>query len=730
MSDPTKTPAREQLSLLDAPKKQQASIGDDAPKQFGSFSEIASFIWSIADLLRGDFKRHEYGQVILPFTVLRRLDCVLERTKPLVLATYAKHKDRVKDLRTLLEPKTGVRFYNVSKLDLREIVRTGQQFDENLMHYVEGFDEHVKDIFLKRFRFQDHVERLDRGGILLLVLQKFAGVDLHPEVVDNHTMGSIFEELIRKFAEVSNETAGEHFTPRDVVKLMVDLLFAEDETLLRTSGIVRTLYDPACGTGGMLSVAQDRLFELNPRAQLEVFGQELNDESFAICKSDMMIKGQDPTSVAAGNSFTEDGHANGRFHYMLSNPPFGVEWKKIETFVKDEHERVGYAGRFGPGLPRINDGSLLFLLHMISKMKREEDGEGSRLAIVFNGSPLFTGAAGSGESEIRRWILEKDWLETIVALPDQLFYNTGISTYVWIVTNRKSARRKGKVQLIDASNAFGKMRKSLGDKRKELTEADRAEIVRVYQAFEELTAEAEAGASAQTSPSRSREGAGGRAPAVESKLFDTTDFGFHRITVERPLRLSFQVTEERIARLREEMAFLALAESKKRKANAARDAELAAGRALQEKILVALGTMDASVVYTSRPKLEKALKSALDAAGVDVPAPVKKAILSALGERDESADVCTKAGRPEPDPDLRDTEHVPLKEDIAAYFEREVKPHVPDAWIDEEKTKVGYEIPFTRFFYRYTPPRPLEEIEADIRRLEAEIQGMLGEVLS
>ena len=702
----------EQLSLLgeSEPKagregtKEQRTVNDTAaPKQFGSFSEIASFLWSIADLLRGDFKRHEYGQVILPFTVLRRLDCVLERSKPEVLATYAKHKDKVKDLRTLLATKTSDPFYNVSKLDLREIVVTGQQFDENLMHYVEGFDDHVRDIFLKRFRFQEQVERLDRGGILLLVLKKFMSVDLHPEVVPNHMMGSIFEELIRKFAEASNETAGEHFTPRDVVRTMVDPLFSEDEALLKKSGIVRTLYDPACGTGGMLSVAQDRLAELNPKAKLEVFGQELNDESFAICKSDMMLKDQNPLNVAPGNSFTEDGHPSGRFHYMLSNPPFGVEWKKIETAVKDEHERLGYAGRFGPGLPRINDGSLLFLLHMISKMKSEQDGDGSRIGIVFNGSPLFTGAAGSGESEIRRWLLEKDWLETIVALPDQLFYNTGISTYVWIVTNRKSARRRGKVQLIDASGAFAKMRKSLGDKRKELTDAHRAEIVRQYQAFEE---------------------------GEHSKIFDTTDFGFSRITVERPLRLSFQVSEERIARVKEHGAFKALAETKKRKASAARDAELAAGRALQEQILVALGTMDASVVYKSRPRFEKALKAAFDAAGVDVPTPVKKAIVGALGERDEEAEVCMKGGAPEPDPDLRDTEHVPLKEDIRAYFEREVKPHVPDAWIDEEKTKVGYEIPFTRFFYQYTPPRPLEAIEADIKALEAEIQGMLGEVLS
>lgn len=699
-------PQGKPFSLLEGVRtKEQPAVNDTVitPKQFGNFSEISSFLWSIADLLRGDFKRHEYGQVILPFTVLRRLDCVLEQSKRDVLKACNKHKRRVEDLRTPLQLHAGVRFYNVSELDLRKIVSAGQGFGENLQHYVEGFDDHIKDLFLKRFCFQDAIQRLEQGGILLLVLKKFVDVDLHPETVDNHMMGSIFEELIRKFAEASNETAGEHFTPRDVVRTMVDLLFAEDERSLRKHGIVRTLYDPACGTGGMLSVAQDRLLELNRHGQLEVFGQELNDESFAICKSDMMIKGQDPTNIAPGNSFTEDGHESSCFHYLLSNPPFGVEWKKIQDFVKDEADR-GYSGRFGPGLPRINDGSLLFLLHMVSKMRPPGEGEGSRLGIVFNGSPLFTGAAGSGESEIRRWILEKDWLETIVALPDQLFFNTGISTYIWIVTNRKKKRRRGKVQLIDASGLFEKMRKSLGDKRKYISDDQRAEIVRMYQAFEE---------------------------GEHSKIFDTTDFGFSRVTVERPLRLSFQVNEERLARLRDDKAFVALAESKKRKAGAARDQEIAEGKALQEKILRVLGSMDEETIYRSRPKFTKTLKAALDAAGVSVPAPVEKTMINALSERNEEAQICyRKKGEPEADAELRDTEHVPLKEDITAYFEREVKPHVPDAWIDDSKTKVGYEIPFTRFFYQYTPPRPLEKIEAEIRALEAEIQGLLGEVFS
>ncbi len=699
----TRRPSDHQLSLLESapPTPEPTRVNDIATKQFGSFSEISSFIWSIADLMRGDFKRHEYGQVVLPFTVLRRLDCVLQPTKADVLATEKKFKGKVKDLRPVLEQKTGVRFYNTSQLDLKAIVAAGQDFRENLLSYIDAFDDDVRDIFIKRFRVQDYIDRLDRAGILLLVLQKFVGVDLHPDAVDNHTMGSVFEDLIRRFAEVSNETAGEHFTPREVIQLMVELLFEEDNRELGKPGIVRTLYDPACGTGGMLSVAEDRLAQINPTAKLEVFGQELNDETYAICKADMMIKGQEPKNIAPGNSFTEQGHEHGTFHYMLSNPPFGVEWKKIERQVKDEHER-GFAGRFGPGLPRISDGSLLFLMHMVSKMKPANDGEGSRLGIVFNGSPLFTGAAGSGESEIRRWLLEHDMLEAIVSLPDQLFFNTGISTYVWIVTNRKARKRKSKVQLIDGSGFYEKMRKSLGNKRNHISDDQRAQIVQLYRAFEE---------------------------GEHVKIFDNEDFGFHRITVERPLKLSFQVTPERIELLKEEKGFQKLATSKKKK-GAARDAELAAGVALQERIIEVLAGMDGDAVYKSRPKFDKALKAAMAAAGVDLPSSVKKAILSALGERDETAEVCLKKGAPEPDSDLRDTEHVPLKDDIHAYFEREVKPHVPDAWIDESKTKVGYEIPFTRFFYRYTPPRPLAEIEADIKSLEAEIQGMLGEVLA
>jgi type I restriction enzyme M protein len=514
---------------------------------------------------------------------------------------------------------------------------------------------------------------------------------------------SVFEELIRKFAEASNETAGEHFTPREVIRLMVDLLFIEDEETLTKKGIVRTLYDPAAGTGGMLSVAEEYLRELNADAELKVYGQELNSESYAICKSDMMIKGQDPEHIVRGNSFSEDGHSGRKFDYMLSNPPFGVEWKKVQKEIEDEYQALGFDGRFGPGLPRINDGSLLFLMHMISKMKPvDATGEGgSRLAIVFNGSPLFTGDAGSGESEIRKWVIENDWLEAIVALPDQLFYNTGISTYLWIVTNRKPKARKGKVQLINGVELFQKMRKSLGNKRNELGKAHIETLAKTYGEF--LTSDI-------------------------AKVFDNEDFGFRRITVERPLRLNFQASPERIERLQEESGFAGLAKSKKKGAPGEREVE--EGRELQEQILARLRTLNATQVIKNRDAFEKTLRSAFQKAKLDVPTPVFKSVMSALSERDESADVCTDSkGRPEPDADLRDNENVPLKEDILTYFKRQVLPHVPDAWIDETKTKVGYEIPFTRHFYKYKALRALAEIEEEIRALEDEVQGMLGEVL-
>ncbi|MFO0666763.1 MAG: class I SAM-dependent DNA methyltransferase [Polyangiaceae bacterium] len=677
-----------------------------SPRGFSGFSEITSFLWSVADLLRGDYKQADYGKVILPLTVLRRLDCVLDRTKEKVLAKHAdlkqaKHPEGT--IEKMLVRITGVPFYNTSKLDFEKLKGDPNHIAANLTSYIKGFSSNARDV-IEQFKFADQVAKLDESNLLFQVVSKFADVDLHPDTVPNHVMGSIFEELIRRFAEASNETAGEHFTPREVIRLMVDLLFIEDEETLTKAGIVRTLFDPACGTGGMLSVAEEYLRELNPQAKLEVFGQELNSESFAICESDMMIKGQNPENIVRGNSFSEDGHAGKKFDYMLSNPPFGVEWKKVQKEVEEEHETQGYGGRFGPGLPRINDGSMLFLLHMISKMKPVDSktGEGgSRIAIVFNGSPLFTGDAGSGESEIRRWVIENDWLEAVVALPDQLFYNTGIATYVWLVTNKKPKARKGKVQLINGVELFQKMRKSLGNKRNELGKDHIATLAKTYGEF--LSGDI-------------------------AKVFDNEDFGYRRITVERPLRLNFQASPERIERLWEESAFAGLAKSKKKGAQAEREVEQ--GRELQEQILEALSTLNGGSVVKNRDSFEKTLRETFKKTKLDVPTPVFKAVMSALSERDETADICTDSkGRPEPDAELRDNENVPLKEDIQTYFKREVLPHVPDAWIDESKTKVGYEIPFTRHFYKYKALRPLTEIEGEIRALEAEIQGMLGEVL-
>lgn len=667
------------------------------PRAFNGFSEITGFIWSVADLLRGNYKQSDYGKVVLPFTVLRRLDCVLADTKAKVLQRHHALKGGpVKNVDPILNRITGVGFHNISKLDFDKLRGDPTHIAANLTAYIRGFSTGAREV-MERFSFQDQITKLDQDNLLFLVVKKFADVDLHPAKVPNHIMGSIFEELIRRFSEQSNETAGEHFTPREVIRLMVNLLFIEDDDALRKPGVVKTLYDPACGTGGMLSVAEEYLRELNPDARLEVFGQELNDESYAICKADMMIKGQNSENIKRGNSFSEDGHAGGRFDYMLSNPPFGVEWKKVEDVIRKEAETGGHAGRFGAGLPRINDGSFLFLQHMMAKMKPG----GSRIGIVFNGSPLFTGDAGSGESEIRRWIIEHDWLEAIVALPDQLFYNTGISTYIWIVTNHKPAARRGKIQLINGVEFFQKMRKSLGNKRNELSERNIAEVTRLYGECSEDEC---------------------------SKVFDNDDFGFRRIVVERPLRLNFQASPERIDRLKEQSAFQALATSKKKGATGADEIE--SGRALQQQILAALVRLDATRLYTARSPFEDDLAAMMKVSGVKMPPAVSRAILAALSERDETAEVCRDAkGCVEADADLRDHENVPLKEDIHEYFDREVRPHVPDAWIDEMKTKVGYEIPLTRHFYKYQPLRPVAEIEADIRRLELEIQGMLREVL-
>ena len=495
-----------------------------------TFSELANFIWSVADLLRGDYKRADYGKIILPFTLLRRLECVLEPTKAKVLREYEKRKNEpALDVR--LTRVSGQAFYNTSPFTLSALLADQKHVRQNLTAYLGDFSAEARDVF-ENFRFLSRIGELEDKNLLFLIVQKFAAIDLHPDVVPNETMGLVFEELIRKFAEDSNETAGEHFTPRDVIRLMVQCLFAEDADGLSRPGVVRSLYDPAAGTGGMLSVGQNALHEMNPGAKLALFGQELNDESYAICKADMLIKGQDPNHIRPGNTLSADAFAGETFDYGLSNPPFGVDWKKVQAAVKAEHEKKGYGGRFGPGLPRISDGALLFLLHLIAKMRPATAG-GGRIGIVLNGSPLFTGDAGSGESEIRRWILENDWLEAIIALPTDLFYNTGIATYIWILDNAKRPDRKGKVQLIDATRMYAKMKKSLGSKRAYLTEAQIAEIVKVY-------GDGQEGATFTGEYRDSKTNGNGNpepeAPRVVSKVFDNAFFGYRKVTVDRPSR--------------------------------------------------------------------------------------------------------------------------------------------------------------------------------------------------
>ncbi|MGO2482299.1 type I restriction-modification system subunit M [Glutamicibacter ardleyensis] len=650
-------------------------------------SNHATFIWGIADLLRGNFKAHQYGDFILPFTVLRRLDSVLADTKPKVLEVIAEAEAKGLPVRpVLLKTKAGHQhsFYNTSRYDLGTLIGDTENLRENLLAYLHAFSENVRDIFVK-YKIEDRIEELEENNLLLLVIQRFAEVDLHPEHVSNAQMGHIFEELIRKFAEASNETAGEHFTPREVIELMVDLLFENDDEALRDGDIVRSVYDPTAGTGGMLSVAEDHLTEMNPKARLTLAGQELNAQSYAICKADMVIKGQSVDAIVNDDTLLYDGHAGTTFNYCLSNPPFGVDWKKQEKAVREEHAEKGFAGRFGPGLPRVSDGSMLFLLHLISKMREPAEGStGGRAAIVLNGSPLFTGGAGSGESNIRKWILERDYLEAIIALPTDMFYNTGISTYLWILSKEKVAERRNKVQLVDGSKLFRKMRKGLGSKRNELGPEDIQAIVKLYGEFAEND---------------------------RSKIFDTTDFFYRTITIERPLTLNFATAPNRIE------AALAAKVFAKLTADAL------------TSLRTVLESMEATKLWKNRDDFTKALKKRLKDAGVDLSTPQLKALIAGLSERDDTADVCTGAkGKIEPDTDLRDTENVPWNEDIHAYVDREVKPFVPDAWIDEDKTKEGCEIPFTRHFYQYVPPRPLEEIDADLDAVLGRIRARLEQV--
>ena len=692
-------------------------------------AELATFIWDICNLLRGPYKRNEYRKVILPLTVLRRFDCVLAETKEAVLdadAGYAGGNENVRE--SLLRQAAGRPFYNTSRLDFGRLLDDPNNLAQNLNSYIRDFSPNVREI-MERFAFHRQIAVMDEKNLLFQVIQRFASVDLSPERVDNIQMGYVFEELIRIGAEQANEEAGEHFTPREVIRLMVSLLLSPEPDLGR-GHVVKTIYDPACGTGGMLSEADKYLREHNRDANPILYGQDMNDESWAVCKSDMLLKGDDADRIILGDTFRQDGYTrrpDGRKHtfdYMLANPPFGVDWKQQQHDIELEERTLGYEGRFGAGLPRINDGSLLFLQHMLSKMQSVDEG-GSRLAIVFNGSPLFTGDAGGGESNIRQWIIENDWLEAIIALPDQLFYNTGISTYIWVLTNRKEPYRKGKVQLIDGRQFFRKMRKSLGNKRNELSPEQIDDLTRIHGNFQDGETRPITDEDPVTHEPRTR-------PRVVSKVFANEDFGYRKVTVERPLRLNFAATPERIARIEDERAFQNLAKSKKRP-GPAHDAEVAEGQERQEAIrglLRSLAEETGGAVIQDREAFVEMLNAAAKSAGLRLSAPERKVILAALGERDPEAAIChDRHGNPEPDTELRDTETVPLREDVGEYIAREVLPHVPDAWVDESKTKVGYEIPLNRHFYVYEPPRPLDEIEADLRVLEHEIVGLLVEIV-
>ncbi len=665
-----------------------------------NFNDKVNFIWSVAELLRGPYRPNQYKDVMLPMVVLRRLDCVLEPTKQAVLDKMkALQGSKIENLERILNREAGQNFHNTSRFTFEKLKGDSTHIADNLLQYIKSFSPRALDI-LEHFQFEEQIVKLEKADRLFLLVSKFAEIDLHPDAVSNLEMGYIFEELIRRFNEASNEEAGDHFTPREVIRLMVNLIFAPDGEILTRKGIVKTLFDPAAGTGGMLSVSEEYLRELNPDARLEVFGQDYNDQSYAICGSDMMIKGQSMENIRRGDSLTDDKHKGKHFDYMLANPPFGVEWKPEEKDVRKEYQEQGFGGRFGAGLPRINDGSFLFLQHMISKMKRSEEG-GTRLAIVFNGSPLFTGGAGSGESEIRKWIIEHDWLDAIIAMPDQMFYNTGISTYLWIVTNRKETHRKGKIQLINASTEgfFQKMRKSLGNKRHEITQDQIDAITNLY---------------------------GDCTEGEHVKIFPNEAFGYQRITVERPLKLNFQVNEERLERVKEAKPFQSMATSKKRKDTTAAAVEIEEGRKQQQLILKALMTLERLGLVKERPVFVKALKQAMQAVNLKIAAPLMKAILSALSERDGTAAICVDSkGNPEPDTELRDYENVPLDETIEDYMKREVLPHVPDAWVDHNKTKIGYEINFNRYFYKYMPPRPVEDIERELHGIEKDIAQML-----
>jgi len=762
-------------------------------------------IWEIANLLRGPYRPPQYRRVMIPLTVLRRLDCVLEKTKEKVLAEYKKLKATKKHdketIEKMINRKFKLTFHNTSKFTFQKMLGDPDGLAKNLNNYIAGFSIRAREI-IQKFKFDEEIEKLDEANRLFDVFKKVASQDLHPNKLDNMGMGYLFEDLVRRFNEQANEEAGDHFTPREVIKLMVNVLFSGEEQIHKPNKLIK-IYDPACGTGGILSVSEKTILEQNDKAEIRLYGQEYNPESYAICGSDLMIKGEDANNIAFGDTLGTgkqvvgkidgDGHPNELFHYMAANPPFGVEWKPEQDNVTSEHLDDGFRGRFGPGLPRINDGALLFLLHMVSKMqappkhytlgpiKGEKEGEGSRIAIVFNGSPLFTGDAGSGESNIRRYIIENDMLDAVIALPDQMFYNTGIYTYIWIVTNRKKPQRQGKVQLINGTDFAWKMKKSLGKKRKKLGEGEQpehpdepdhiSELTKIYADFKHDDKRTLMQIKTNVELPKKVERDQDKVHYV-SKIFKNQEFAYLKITVERPLRLNFAVTDERIADFKERTYFLNLAVSKKRKDKKAMEKEIAAGQEQQQAILDVLDSLRPlfakGELITNRDAFEGQLIEAF-AANKEFnelykwESALKKALLApgALAERDQGADICTdNKGNLEPDSELRDTENVPLpldlelplpidyenkkqnkgkvnkdkllalvKDHCEEYLKKEVLPYRDDAWIDHDKIKLGYEIPFNRYFYQYEPPRELTEIEADIKGLEKEIMDMLVEVV-
>ena len=671
-----------------------------------NFNEKINLIWQIAETLRGIYKPEKYGDIILPLCVIRRFDCILETKKEEVLEIYEEYKtlpeDSIEDVMLAeLEERLGIKqkFYNISPFTIEKLLNDSENIKSNLEEYLNGFSNNVRDI-IQHFDFKKEIEKLSKNNALYNTIKEMSKVDFHPDVVSNQEMGYIFEDLIRRFNE--NGEAGDHYTPREVIELCMNTLFYGKEDVINQKGKILSVADFCAGTGGMLSVAEKYIRRKNETADVQLFGQEINDQSYAICKSDMLIKGQNPENIILGNTLDNDGHSGKQYRYLISNPPFGVQWKKEESKVKDEHEKQGFNGRFGAGTPRVSDGSLLFLQNMISKMYKDE--EGSRIAIIFNGSPLFTGDAGSGESNIRKWIIESDMLEGIIAMPTDLFYNTGIATYIWVLTNRKAPERQGKIQLVHAVDFYKPMRKSLGNKRKEISPDQIEEIRKIYAEFKE---------------------------GEYCRIFDNEEFGFRKVTVERPLKLKFQITPEKMEELKNHTQFISLVISKKKKEDE-KAREEAEGRKQQEDLLKMLESFDSNEIFMSRDKFLKSLKKKVKEFNLDfVKGSLLTAIWQTIGERDEEAEVCKdNKGNIEPDTSLRDTETIPLKEDIQEYFKREVLPHVPDAYLDENTfDKIGYEIPFTRHFYKYEELRPFEEIMAEISDLEKEIQEDIKAVL-